>query len=333
MLKRIVLIVVLVISALPGVFSASCQQAYSGPVESITVAYSPFESTGLLWVAIDRNFFIRNGLDVTLLKYDTGSGALDGIGKGEADLVVGTTEYPVVSKAFKNENVRIFASLDTADYIYLVGRKDRGIEKVSDLKGKKVGTTIGTLAHFYLGSLLDLNNINMEDITLIDLKTPEEWVNAVANGDIDAVVTAQPYANYAADRLGDNAYKVSAQSKHLLYSLAISTGDWIARHGEAANRFLKSLLQAQDYLESHPNKAKAIIKEGLNLDVSYIETMWSQNMFSLSLDQSLILSMEDEARWMIDHNLTTEKTVPNFLDYIYTDALKNVKPDAVSIVR
>jgi hypothetical protein len=36
---------------------------------------------------------------------------------------------------------------------------------------------------------------------------------------------------------------------------------------------------------------------------------------------------------MISNNLTTEKTIPNFLDYIYTDALKAVKPDAVKIIR
>jgi NitT/TauT family transport system substrate-binding protein len=51
----------------------------------------------------------------------------------------------------------------------------------------------------------------------------------------------------------------------------------------------------------------------------------------LTLDQSLILAMEDEARWMISNNLTTEKTVPNFLDYIYAYGLKSVKPAAVTI--
>jgi sulfonate transport system substrate-binding protein len=331
MLKQIIITIILVITTLPAVFGASCQRGYSGPVESITVAYSPFESTGLLWIANDHSFFTRNGLDITLRKYDTGAGALDGILKGEADIVVGTSEYPVAGKALKNEKIRIIATIDKANYIYLVGRKDRGIQKVSDLKGKRVGTTFGTLAHFYLGSLLDLNNMSMKDITLIDLKTPEEWVNAVADGDIDAVVTAQPYANHAADRLGANAYIISAQADHFLYGLAISSEDWITKHGEAAIRFLKSLVQAEGYLQSNPAAAKDIIKEELNLDTSYMETVWAQNTFSLSLDQPLILAMEDETRWIIGNNLTTEKTVPNFLDYIYSGALKAVKPDAVNI--
>ena len=39
--------------------------------------------------------------------------------------------------------------------------------------------------------------------------------------------------------------------------------------------------------------------------------------------------MEDEARWMIKNNLTTEKQVPDFMNYIYADGLKAIKPEAV----
>ncbi len=42
--------------------------------------------------------------------------------------------------------------------------------------------------------------------------------------------------------------------------------------------------------------------------------------------------MEDSARWAIKNKLTDAKKVPNYLDYIYTDALKAVMPEAVRIV-
>ena len=330
-MKRTVITLFLIAAALLTGFGSSCGGGYSGPVESVTVAYSPFESTALLLVALDQQFFSRNGLDVTLRKYDTGAGAVDGMVNGEADIAVGIAEYPLVGRAFQKEMVRVIANMDKAEFVYLVGRKDRGIEKIADLKGKRVGTTVGTAAHFYLGRLLELNSMNINDITLVDLKTPEEWVNAVADGDIDAVVTAQPYANSARDRLGTNATMLSAQAGQFLNALVISSEAWLAQHPGLAERFLQSLAQAEDYLKSHPAEAKDIVMEGLSLDAPYMETVWSQNQFSVSLDQSLILAMEDEARWMISNKLTSETTVPNFLDYIYVDALKAVKPEAVKI--
>ena len=61
-------------------------------------------------------------------------------------------------------------------------------------------------------------------------------------------------------------------------------------------------------------------------------TVWPKHRVSLSLDQSLVTAMEDEGRWMIKNNLTTEKMIPDFMDYIYTEGLERVKPEAVSLV-
>ena len=60
--------------------------------------------------------------------------------------------------------------------------------------------------------------------------------------------------------------------------------------------------------------------------------VWSQNQFSLSLDQSLLLAMQDEAQWLISNHLTNATTVPNFINYVYQDGLKSVKPSAVNII-
>ena len=59
--------------------------------------------------------------------------------------------------------------------------------------------------------------------------------------------------------------------------------------------------------------------------------IWPQHQFSLTLDRSLLMAMSDEGRWMIKNNLTTEKTLPYFRDYIYTEGLEEVKPEAVNI--
>ena len=56
-------------------------------------------------------------------------------------------------------------------------------------------------------------------------------------------------------------------------------------------------------------------------------------VFVVSLPQALIIAMEDEARWRIENKLTDKTTVPNYLDFIYTDALEAVNPEAVTVIR
>ncbi len=330
MKKNVTVLAVIAAIALTGVwYSANCIEK----ADSIVVAWSPFEQTALLWIAEDRHFFEANGLNVTLRKYDSGVGSLDGMLKGEANITVGVTEFPTVGGVLQKKRIRTIGSIAKTEQIYLVGRKDRGIENVSDLRGKRVGTTSRTIAHFYLGRFLELHGMNMQDITLVEVKTPAEWVDAVVKGDIDAVATSQPYANSARERLGTNAVVWPAQGGQLLFGLIISTDEWITKHPDLESRLLKSLAQAEEYAIHNPAGAKAIVQKRLNLDAAYMETVWSKDQFSLTLDESLILAMEDEARWMIRNNLTAEKNIPDFLDYIDEGGLRAVKPDAVNIIR
>ena len=335
-MNRNIVAVIAVIAVVLGVagvwyFWASSPPS-AGTRDSVIVAYSPFESGALFWIAKDQHYFEKNGINLTLIKYDSGAASLDGVIKGEADIAIGVTEFPLVRKALQNERVRTIGNIDKGEFIYLVARKDR-IRNETDLKGKRVGTTAGTVAEFHLGRFLTLHGMTLQDITLVDVKTPTGWVNDVADGKIDAISTAQPYANAARDRLGTNATVWPLQSSQPLFALAISSDDWITQHPDLTSRFLNSLAQAEDYIHTHPAESRAILQNELNLDHGYMDTVWQQNRFSLTLDQSLVLAMEDEARWMIANNLTNATAVPDFREYIYTDGMESVKPGSVNIIR
>lgn len=324
-----ILPIVAVIAAL-AVFGCSAPPEKS---TSVTVAVAPFESVGLVYVAQDQDMFADNGLRVTYRKYDTGIAALEGVMRGEADIAVGTAEYPLVGKALLGAPVSAIACIDRPDFIYLIGRKDRGIEKPSDIEGKRIGTVAGSIAQFYLGRFLDVNRVDAGKITVVDLRTPEEWRRAIADGDVDAVVLAQPEASLVERRLGENATFFSVQGGQPAYSLAISSDDWIAKNRGSVQAFLSALADAEKFVGENPVKTTAIIREQLDLDPDYARLVETQNTFALSLDQSLITAMEDEARWMIKNRITAKKEVPDFSDHVYTDGLKHVKPETVNIVR
>jgi NitT/TauT family transport system substrate-binding protein len=53
----------------------------------------------------------------------------------------------------------------------------------------------------------------------------------------------------------------------------------------------------------------------------------------MTLDNAMITALEDEARWAIQNRLVDARTIPNYLDFYYLDAMKSVKPGAISIVK
>jgi ABC-type nitrate/sulfonate/bicarbonate transport system substrate-binding protein len=304
----------------------------SARTERIDVAYAPFETTALVWIADDQGLFGENHLDVAFHEYDTGAGALAAVLNGEAGIAVGASEFPMAVQVLQGSSPRAIASIARSELIGIVARRDRGIEEVADLKGKRVGTTKGTIAEFFLGRFLEIHGLSMRDVTLVDLKTPDSWVDAVVAGDVDAVVTAEPSAASAKARLGENAVTWSAQSNQPLYALAISTDNWLEAHSEATGRFLEALAQAEEFAVRDPAQAQAIVQKRLSLTPAPMPAVWARNEFALTLDQSLIATMEDESRWLISNELTSAASVPDFADYVRQDPLRAVRPNAVNIV-
>lgn len=333
--KRFALVSIVIVIILAIVLGLSyylnSQRDYAGKTESITIGNLPLESSALLYIAEDQHYFDRNGLNVTIKNYDTGVATIDGIQKGEVDMAI-ATEFVVVGKVLQKQRISVLGIMDKSMTMYLIGRKNRGIENISDLKGKRVGLARGTIAEFYLGRFLDLHGMSMKDIALVDV-APAKWSDAISTGNVDAIIAWQPYVNQIQEGFLNETVIWQVQSDQRIFGLIVGGNDWIAKHPETISRFLKSLDQAEEYTIKHPAQAKAIVQKQFNYDGAYMASVWPNYQFSLSLDQSLILAMEDEARWMIKNNLTSENKIPDFLDYIYSDGLKTIKPESVNIIR
>jgi NitT/TauT family transport system substrate-binding protein len=311
--------------------SLSCQGTYSGKVDSITFANLHLQSSALIYVAQDKNFFKNNGLSVTIKEFDTGTATSDALLKGQADLAT-MAEFLTVGNIFQKQDISIIGTMDKTNTQTLIGLKSRGISKITDLSGKRVGLGERTSSEFYLGRLLDLNGMDISRVTLVDLP-PSKLDGSLANNVVDAVVGWAPYSNQIQDHFKSDTVSWEVQLNQPVFGLIIGKTDWVKNNPEIVRRFLKSLNDAVDFLLKNPDQAKAIVCTHLNYDKAYLETIWPQYVFSLSLDQTLVAAMEDEARWMIKNKLTSEKKVPNFTSNIAESGLKTVKPEAVNIIK
>ncbi len=320
------------IIAVIGISVGGCQEKpekYTGPVEKITLAAYAGETGALVYVAEDQGFFEKNGLEVTIKDYASGQAAADALIDGEADIAT-SADFVFVSNSFDHADLRVFGTVATAEVIELVARKDKGITTPTDLKGKKIGVTKKSSAESDLGKFLLYNGLSIDDVELVDLK-PSGIVKAVINGDIDAGVTWDPNVYNIKEELGDNA--VSWSVVESFYFVLITKEDWIKNNPAAAERFIKSVLEAEDYIKDNSGEAKEFIKNRFDYESDYIDYSWPNQEFAVILEQAMLVLFEDQTRWMIKQGLTDATEVPNYLDYIYMDALEEVKPEAIKIIR
>lgn len=306
------------------------QDHQSSDIESITIAVPPLEQNALLYVAANQGFFIKNHVNVSIKNYDSGVTSINGLLSGEVQIAE-AAEFPFVNAVCKNYSLSVIGVNDKFENDYIVGLQGHGIENISDLKGKTIGVAKGTIAEFYLGRFLDLNAISLEQVHVVDIR-PNDYVEAVANGTVDALVAWQPYIN----QIQNGVNKIATwevQSGQEAFGVLVCSNDWLIQHPNTVEHYLKALNEAQKYALNHPDGAKEIVENKLNYSESYVASVWHNHTFGLSLDQALVIAMKDETQWIINNNLTNATTVPNFIDYIYFDGLLAVDPTAVTIIR
>ena len=330
--RNVTLICFFITGSLAVVFLSSCSRAnYPSETETINFAAIPSGSASLVYIAQEQGFFAENNLNVTVKDYPTGVETIGALLNGEVE-VAWSAELPLVRRAFAGEKISAFAVLSRFSDEYVYGLKERGIENVTDLKGKKIGVPRNTIAEFYLVRFLELNGLSLQDVTLENVQPPQS-IEAITAGSVDAVVTWDPFSTQLKNQMAGKVASWSVQNWQPGFGIITGRNDWLQEKQDTVTRFLKSLVKAQDFLIHNPEVSRNIVRVKLNFDDATMDVTWHPGEFSIFLDRSLVLAMEDEARWLLSSNQTTEKQVPDFLDYIYEDALKAIKPEAVNIIR
>ena len=303
---------------------------YTGPVEPISIGATTQELSTLIWIAEEKGYFEENGLDATVKAYDTGIETKNALLAGEVD-VADTVDFVIAGLGLEGIDFKVLASIDTAIIDYIIARKDKGILDLSDLRDKKIGIKPGSSAEYYLGRTLIFNNLSLQDVELIAVHPPD-MPEAISQGKVDATITWHPHNYHIKNILGDNAIVWSAQNEQDVYWVIFSKNEFVQKYPEKIKRLLRALIQAEDFVKDNNLEAKEIIARRVSLDLAYIESVWSDFHFVVDLPQSILIVMEDQARWKIENSLTDATKVPNYLDYIYLDALEEVKPEAVGII-
>lgn len=330
-----VLIIVVVIGlGIGGYFWLSQEQPekYTGPVEKVKLGLAQKPTTVLFFIAENQSYFKDVGLDVEIKDYRSGKRALiEGLFAREVD-IINTAGVPVVINSFERNDFSIFATATTADsWQRIIARKDSGIVNPSDLQGKKVATQKSSAVHFFLHLFLINNGLSESDIEL-SFKKAEKLPAALASGEIDAFSMREPFISEAANLLGDNAIIFSEEGIFLHTDNAVSLNSFIEKNPSIIKKILRALIKAEEFVKNNNEQAKKIVTERIGADPLQIEAIWEVLSFDISLKQSLLLTLEDEARWAIETGITDKTEVPNYLDYIYFDALNEVKPETISIV-
>ncbi len=256
--------------------SASAGQA----AERLTVLLDWFVNPdhAPLIVAQERGYFAAHGLEVEIIAPADPNDPPKMVAAGKADIGVSYQPQLHIQVAEGLPLVR-FGTLVATPLNTLVVLEDSPIKTLADLKGRKIGFSVGGFEDALLRAMLAPHGLGLDDVTLINVNF--SLSPALISGQVDAVIGA--FRNFELNQMDIvgkpgrafyvEEHGVPAYDELILVARNDRTGD------PSLRAFLDALEQGVQYLVNHPDDSWALFVKGRpELDDELNRRAWRDTM-------------------------------------------------------
>jgi len=285
--------------------------------------------SGIVIVAKTQHFFEKAGLDVTVVNFTSGKQALEATLGGGADITT-TAESPVTAAAMAKQPIAFLARMEYSDLKTLVSTTS-GINTLADLKGKRIGMTVGTGSEVYTMALLKRAGLTKNDVSIVNLRPQDMTAGLSANG-IDIMNTWEPNVANAKKALGSKVKQLDTKGVYAETFNIVTTQNYLQSNRDAIHKFIKAMLEAEQWMKTNRDAAITTVATTVGMKREDLAPLWDDFIFGVALDNKTLEILKTHAAWRLETgNAPSGATMPDFSKIIFSEPLKSVAPDRVKI--
>jgi NitT/TauT family transport system substrate-binding protein len=225
----------------------------------VRVATAGRPDQAALFLAIERGYFVRQGLDVETVQFTIGAEMVPALATNQIQVGNGSPSAALFNALNRGVNIRMVADFahigpgdDTA--VSMLVRKelaDSGaVRTAADLKGRSVsvGSVRGTIGDLFLQRALATAGATIDDVQLVDMSFPD-MLGALANQNLDAGLLTEPQVTQATEQgIARVLYPGGRVIPNAVVSVLQYSPQFAADQPDVATRFMVAFLQGvRDY--------------------------------------------------------------------------------------
>jgi ABC-type nitrate/sulfonate/bicarbonate transport system substrate-binding protein len=253
-------------------------------------------------IAESQDLFRKSGAAVNIHKFDSGKTTRDAMIAGRIDIgVIGAT--PFVVGAAKGELVAVGIALYGAKTLSIVGGAKAGIKSVSDLKGRKVGSQLGSATDFvFQNKILPKFGLSKSDVHVVNV-TFQNHMSALAAGSIDAFAGVEPFPSVA-EVEGIGTVLIDYGDFDLQPIMLAANRPVVEGKRDAVIAFLRGWLAGVKVFKEQPDQAAQIVlkhfkDQGFSVSDAVIKLMLSKLDVNPDFTPGLKTYLEHESSLLI----------------------------------
>lgn len=293
--------------------------------QPLRIGLNPWIGQGLYYVAKEKGFFNAEGVDVEVVNFDDSSVGRQLLNTDKIDVLPFTPETAVILAA-AGVKIKIVGMSDTSEGADgIIASKE--IQKISDLKGKKVAFEVGSPSHLFLSYLLDQAGLTTNDLIVVSATAPDAGAAFVA-GAVDAAVTWEPWLSKAEERI-DGHLLITSKVLPIFPDMLIFKAEAVQNRPQDVRAFLRATFRTKEWISANENEATEIIAKSFNIAEQEVKEQlptfrwlsYEENLTSFNSGEPRELLQKAAYLWL---KLGLIKTRVNADELVDTSLLKNL---------
>ena len=195
--KKITALILVVIMAVSSFVLTGCGggSTEEGSSSEVRIAVQPSAAFIPLYIAREKGWLEEalqeKGVEVVWNDFESGPPINESMAAGSSDIAC-LGDVPTVSALAAGQDNVIFASAcEAPDSYQMLARADSDIQGPADLKGKKIGTVVGSTGHVLTEKLLKTAGMDLSDVEIVNISMGDAQV-VLENNEVDAVAAWEP---------------------------------------------------------------------------------------------------------------------------------------------
>jgi NitT/TauT family transport system substrate-binding protein len=237
----------------------------------IVIGYSNWAGWWPWAIAESEDLFTKNGANVELKWFDGYLASMEAFAAGQLDGNCQTLNDTIsFAGSSVNGQVAVLVNDNSAGNDKIIVTKD--INKVEDLKGKKVAVEEGVVDDFLLTLALEEAGMSREDVEIVNLETGAAAA-AFASGQTDAVGAFPPFWLTALKREGSKELISSKDFPGAIPDLLVVSQKLINEQPEQVQALVNTWFDILDFMAKNPEKVDEIMAKRADVTVEELQQL------------------------------------------------------------